>query len=86
MEPSSVDKDRSGGRQLFDLVPSVVTFALMLVIGVLLFKHTTLFDSWLAWVFVPAIASLSGYDFWLRVRTTGTSGRNGRWARRLLGL
>ena len=43
----------------------------MLVISVLLFEHTTVFDSWLTWVFVPAIACLSGYDFWLRVRTTG---------------
>ena len=69
MEPSL--RDGSVGRQLFELVPSVVTFALILLISVLLFEHTTVFDSWLVWVFVPAIACLSGYDFWLRVRATG---------------
>ena len=69
MEPSP--RNGSVGRQLFDLVPSVVTCALMLLISVLLFEYTTLFNSWLAWIFVPAIASLSGYDFWLRARTTG---------------
>ena len=63
--------DSSRGRQLFDLVASVVTFGLMLVISVLLFEHTTVFDSWVAWVFVPAIAFLCGYDVWLRARTLG---------------
>ena len=70
MEPSPAD--RSGERQLFELVPSVVTFASMLVLGVLLFEHTTVFDSWLAWVFVPAIACLCGYDVWLRARNRGS--------------
>jgi len=64
--------DSSRGRQLFDLVASVVTFGLMLVISVLLFEHTTVFHSWLAWVFVPAIDCLCGYDVWLRARSRGS--------------
>ena len=67
MEPA---RKRSSERQLHNLVPSVITFALMLLIVVLLFEYTNIFDSWLAWVIVPVIVALAGFDFWLRVRTT----------------
>ena len=53
-------------RQIYGLVPSVVTFALVLVFVVLLFEYTNIFTEWLAWVVVPTVIALVGYDAWLR--------------------
>ena len=61
----------SPGRQPYGLVPSIVTFAVVLVIVVALFEYTNIFNSWLAWVIVPAVVALVGYDVWLRASRNG---------------
>jgi 4-hydroxybenzoate polyprenyltransferase len=67
---------RSRNRQPYGLVPSIFTFALLLVIVVLLFAYTDVFNSWLAWVLVPAVVALVAYDVWLRAKRLG---REDRW-------
>jgi hypothetical protein len=37
-----------------------------MAIVVLLYEYTNVFDSWLAWIFVPVMVSLIAYDLWLR--------------------
>jgi len=49
-----------------DLVPSVLSFASVMAIVVMLYEFTNVFDSWLAWIFVPVMVSLIAYDLWLR--------------------
>ena len=64
-------RNKSRGLRPYGLVPSVVTFALVPVIVVLLFEYTNVFNSWLAWVIVPAVVALVAYDVWLRGRPNG---------------
>ena len=49
-----------------DFVPSVLSFASVMATVVLLYEYTNVFDSWLAWIFVPVMVSLIAYDVWLR--------------------
>jgi len=37
-----------------------------MAIVVMLYEFTNVFDSWLAWIFVPVMVSLIAYDLWLR--------------------
>ncbi len=65
----------SRGSQPYGLVQNIVTFALLLVIVGLLFGYTDIFNSWLAWLMVPAVAALVAYDVWLRARRLGREDR-----------
>jgi hypothetical protein len=58
--------NRSPERRRQGLWPSVVTFAFLLLIVVVLFEYTNIFNDWLAWVIVPAVLGLVAYDVWLR--------------------
>ena len=53
-------------RPALDLVPSVLSFASVMAMVVMLYEYTNVFDSWLAWIFVPVMVSLIAYDLWLR--------------------
>ena len=58
-------------RKPYALVPSIVTFAVMLLIVVLLVEYTNIFNEWLAWVIVPVVLALVAYDFYLRSKGVG---------------
>ena len=55
----------------YGLVSSIVTFAVMLLLVVLLFEYTNIFNEWLSWAVVPAVVALVGYDVYLRCRRVG---------------
>jgi len=63
---AAADDVRRPARPALDLVPSVLSFASVMAIVVMLYEYTNVFDSWLAWIFVPVMVSLIAYDLWLR--------------------
>ena len=71
MRPAPPPQKPVRRRRPHGLVPSVVTFGVALLIVVMLFEYTNIFNDWLAWVIVPPVIALIAYDVYLRARGVG---------------